>query len=127
MRLNPFRRGGEKKAPGKTQGKWRKRARTTGKVLLVLVIAGTIFSFSYNIATADRAKPPKGLTYVRTGDIETRYRTWGPAGGTPIRVANSMAQAESSSVAGNRVMNSLQTESWLMMEVPRSPLRTCFS
>lgn len=107
VRLRRFfllRRGGEKKAPseapdkapsevlgnepseapGKAAGRWRRRGRRAGVVLLVLVVVCTVFSFSYNIATADRAEVPKGLSFVRTGDIQTRYRTWGSAAGTAI-------------------------------------------
>lgn len=46
--------------------------------LLVLVA-----SLTYNAATDGRAALPPNLTFVRTGDIETRYRAWGPAQPAP--------------------------------------------
>ncbi|WP_216893755.1 alpha/beta fold hydrolase [Nocardia alni] len=51
--------------------------------IAAVIVAGTVFSFGYNVATRHRASPPVGLTYVRTGDISTRYRQWGESG-TPI-------------------------------------------
>src|SRR4051795_9739980 len=66
--------------------RWPRRLRTVGIVLLALFVAMTGASFLYNLATASRATPPPGLTYVRTGDVQTRYRAWGdpPAPGRPI-------------------------------------------
>jgi pimeloyl-ACP methyl ester carboxylesterase len=56
--------------------------------IVVLVLAGvlTVFSFGYNAATNGRMRAPDGLSYVRTGDIETRYRAWGDphAAGAPV-------------------------------------------
>lgn len=45
--------------------------------LLSLVLVVTLFSFVYNGATSDPAPLPPGLTFARTGDVQTRYRTWG--------------------------------------------------
>ena len=53
------------------------------KTVAVLFVAGTFASTTYNVATADRASVPAGLSYVQAGDVLTRYREWG-AGGTPI-------------------------------------------
>jgi pimeloyl-ACP methyl ester carboxylesterase len=66
--------------------RWKRRLRRTGIVLLALFLLMTAFSLIYNLATAGRASLPSGLMYVRTGDIQTRYRTWGdPASpGPPI-------------------------------------------
>ncbi|GLY87226.1 alpha/beta fold hydrolase [Actinoallomurus iriomotensis] len=58
----------------------------------VLVVAVTVFSFAYNAATAGRARPPAGLTYVRTGDLMTRYRVWG-SGGSPIVLVHGAAES----------------------------------
>lgn len=63
--------------------RWAKRA---GIALLALCLAVTLFSFAYNAATADPAPLPPGLNFVRTGDVQTRYREWGSpnAQGPPI-------------------------------------------
>jgi hypothetical protein len=57
--------------------RWPRRA---GIAVVVLAVAGTVFSLVYNVATSGRARPPAGLTYVRTGDLMTRYRVWGSGG-----------------------------------------------
>ena len=61
----------------------RRWARRIGVAVLTGWLAVTAFSFVYNAATARRATVPAGLTYVRTGDIVTRYREWG-SHGTPV-------------------------------------------
>jgi pimeloyl-ACP methyl ester carboxylesterase len=58
----------------------------------VLIVAVTLFSFTYNAATSARARPPAGLTYVRTGDLMTRYRVWG-SGGSPIVLVHGAAES----------------------------------
>jgi pimeloyl-ACP methyl ester carboxylesterase len=58
----------------------------------VLIVAVTLFSFAYNAATSARARPPAGLTYVRTGDLMTRYRVWG-SGGSPIVLVHGAAES----------------------------------
>jgi pimeloyl-ACP methyl ester carboxylesterase len=58
----------------------------------VLIVAVTLFSFTYNAATSARSRPPAGLTYVRTGDLMTRYRVWG-SGGSPIVLVHGAAES----------------------------------
>jgi pimeloyl-ACP methyl ester carboxylesterase len=57
-----------------------------------LAVAGTVFSLIYNAATAGRVRPPAGLTYVRTGDLMTRYRVWGSTG-SPIVLVHGAAES----------------------------------
>lgn len=66
--------------------RWRGLLRVGAIALLSLFVLGTLGSYLYNAATAGRAAFPPGLTFVRTGDFETRYRTWGDpaAPGPPI-------------------------------------------
>ncbi len=71
---------------------WRRWLRRAGVTVLVLVVAGTAFSFVFNAATAGRARVPAGLTYVRTGDLTTRYRVWG-SGGSPIVLVHGAAES----------------------------------
>lgn len=54
--------------------------------VLGLAVAVTLFSFIFNAATNSPSQTPGSLNYVRTGDINTRYRAWGDphAAGPPI-------------------------------------------
>jgi pimeloyl-ACP methyl ester carboxylesterase len=46
----------------------------------------------FNATTSARARRPAGLTYVRTGDLLTRYRVWGSAG-SPIVLVHGAAES----------------------------------
>jgi len=59
---------------------------------LVCVLSFTGFSFVYNLATEGAVPPPAGLTYVRTGDILTRYREWGTSG-TPVLLLHGFVES----------------------------------
>jgi pimeloyl-ACP methyl ester carboxylesterase len=64
----------------------RRRWRWTRRLLataLALLVTGTLFSFTYNAATAGRADVPAGMSFVSADGIRTRYREWG-ATGPPI-------------------------------------------
>jgi len=62
---------------------------------LVIAVLGTCFSFLYNLATQGSAQPPPGLTYVQTGDINTRYRQWGTSG-TPVLLLHGFIESADS-------------------------------
>ena len=65
---------------------WKRLPRWARRVLAALVaflVAATIASFSYNLATDGPPPRPAGLRFVDSGGFETRYRTWGTTG-TPI-------------------------------------------
>lgn len=72
----------------------RRWLRRTGIAILALFVALTIFSFSYNAATGEPAAVPKGLTYVRTGDLTTRYREWGTTGSPIVLVHGFIESAD---------------------------------
>jgi pimeloyl-ACP methyl ester carboxylesterase len=61
----------------------RRWLRRIAKTAATLFVVSTLGSVAYNTVTDGRMAVPQGLTYIRTGDISTRYREWG-AGGTPI-------------------------------------------
>ncbi|GAA4623256.1 hypothetical protein GCM10023196_018730 [Actinoallomurus vinaceus] len=71
---------------------WRRWARRLGLTALVLAVGVTLFSVVFNAATAGRARVPAGLTYVRTGDLMTRYRVWG-TGGSPVVLVHGAAES----------------------------------
>ncbi|MEV0401360.1 alpha/beta hydrolase [Actinoallomurus sp. NPDC050550] len=71
---------------------WRRWARRLGLTALALAVVATLFSVVYNAATAGRAQAPAGLTYVRTGDLMTRYRAWGTAG-SPVVLVHGAAES----------------------------------
>ncbi|MDN3359487.1 alpha/beta hydrolase [Actinomadura sp. DC4] len=84
--------GEDEAVPRRRFPRMRKWLRRAGVTVLALAVAGTVFSFVYNAATAARARPPAGLTYVRTGDLMTRYRVWGSAG-SPIVLVHGAAES----------------------------------
>jgi pimeloyl-ACP methyl ester carboxylesterase len=51
--------------------------------VVALAAAVTVASFGYNFATGGQASRPPGLTMVKAGGFDTRYRGWG-ASGSPI-------------------------------------------
>ena len=61
----------------------RRLLRQCGIAFALVAVAGTGFSFVYDLVTRATVAPPAGLTYVQTGDISTRYREWGTSG-TPV-------------------------------------------
>jgi pimeloyl-ACP methyl ester carboxylesterase len=83
---------GDEAVPERRRSRVRGRLRRVGIAVVVLAVAGTVFSLVYNVATSGRARPPGGLTYVRTGDLMTRYRAWG-SGGSPIVLVHGAAES----------------------------------
>lgn len=69
--------------------------RQCGIAVAVMVLSFTGFSFVYNLATEGAVPPPPGLTYVRTGDIMTRYREWG-ASGSPVLLLHGFVESADS-------------------------------
>jgi len=65
------------------QRRWRRWLWRIALGVTILVVVGTVFSFGYNAVTRKPMAVPAGLTYVRTGDLRTRFRQWGTSG-TPI-------------------------------------------
>lgn len=61
----------------------------------VMVLSFTGFSFVYNLATEGAVAAPPGLTYVRTGDIMTRYREWGTSG-SPVLLLHGFVESADS-------------------------------
>jgi pimeloyl-ACP methyl ester carboxylesterase len=84
---------GEDEVVPKRRRSWVRRwLRRAGVTVVALAVVGTLFSLIYNAATSARVRPPAGLTYVRTGDLMTRYRVWGSAG-SPIVLVHGAAES----------------------------------
>jgi pimeloyl-ACP methyl ester carboxylesterase len=61
-------------------------------VVLVLLVVVTAASLGYNAFTRGRAAPPPGLRFVRAGDIDTRFQTWGTTG-SPVVLVHGAAES----------------------------------
>ncbi len=61
----------------------RRWARQWAIAVALVLATGIGFSFVYNALTQGSVPPPSGLKYVQTGDIRTRYASWGDSG-TPV-------------------------------------------
>jgi pimeloyl-ACP methyl ester carboxylesterase len=64
------------------------------------VLALTATSLLYNAATAARAGHPPGLTFVRAGDLLTRYREWGRSGSPVVLVPGAFETADTFAALG---------------------------
>ncbi len=61
---------------------------------LFVVVVLTVNSALFNALTQRRADPPAGLTFVRTGDVDTRIRTSGAAGQPIVLVPGAFETAD---------------------------------
>ncbi|WP_246508130.1 alpha/beta fold hydrolase [Actinocrinis puniceicyclus] len=75
-------------------GRLRRWARQWAIALAIDLAALSAFSLVYNLATQGTVPPPPGLTYVRTGDINTRYIQWGTHGSPIVLVHGFIESAD---------------------------------
>ena len=61
-------------------------------VVLGFCLVVTAASLGYNAVTNGTAAPPPGLKFIRAGDINTRYDTWGTTG-TPVVLVHGAAES----------------------------------
>ena len=100
------------------QRRWRRWLWRIALGVAILVVVGTVFSFSYNAVTRKPMAVPAGLTYVRTGDLRTRFRQWGTSG-TPIVLVHGFIESADTwqytaprlAAAGHRVY-ALDLDGW---------------
>jgi len=88
---------------GATSSRGRRALRALRWVLLRLaaaVAALTVASLFYNAATSGYASRPAGLTFVRTGNIQTRYRAWGTTGRPVVLVPGAFETADTFAALG---------------------------
>lgn len=80
--------------PEPRPGRGRRWIRRILVTVLALVVAGTLFSFGYNAATAGRARLPAGMRFVSADGIRTRYRQWGNSGSPVVLVHGFVESAD---------------------------------
>ena len=82
-------------APGRRlRPSLRRWLRRIGLAMLALLLVVTAFSLGYNALTAKRASLPAGLSFVATGDTQTRYRQWGTGGPAVVLVHGAAESAD---------------------------------
>jgi pimeloyl-ACP methyl ester carboxylesterase len=69
-------------------------AKRVGLGVGVLFLATTLWSWTFNAATAGRLQPPAGLRSVQTGGFRTRYVEWGSAGSAVVLVHGAFESAD---------------------------------
>jgi pimeloyl-ACP methyl ester carboxylesterase len=83
--------------PGRRPHRWARRLLAW---LAAAVVALTAASLLYNVATGGYASRPAGLTFVRTGNTETRYRAWGTAGRPVVLIPGAFETADTFAALG---------------------------
>jgi pimeloyl-ACP methyl ester carboxylesterase len=68
--------------------------------LAAAVVALTVASLLYNVATNGYASRPAGLAFVRTGNTETRYRAWGTTGRPVVLIPGAFETADTFTALG---------------------------
>lgn len=61
--------------------------------MAILIVAATVASFAYNLATG-WASRPSGLRMLRAGGFDTRYRAWGTSGSPIVLVPGAFETAD---------------------------------
>ena len=100
------------------QRRWRRWLWQIALGVAILVVVGTVFSLGYNAVSRKSMAVPAGLTYVRTGDLRTRFRQWGTSG-TPIVLVHGFIESADTwqytaprlAAAGHRVY-ALDLDGW---------------
>jgi pimeloyl-ACP methyl ester carboxylesterase len=77
--------------------RWARRLLTW---LAIAFVAVTAASLLFNFVTGRRSSRPAGLTYVRAGDVLTRYREWGTTGSPVVLVPGAFETADTYAALG---------------------------
>ncbi len=75
-------------------------ARRVAVTLVVFVVAVTAASFGYNLASGGQAPRPPGLTMVKAGGFDTRYRSWGTSGSPIVLIPGAFETADTFALLG---------------------------
>jgi len=86
--------------PSKWTPQSRRRVRHVALGAFAVWVSVTVASVSYNVATDHVPTPPAGLTFVRAGDINTRYRAWGTTGSPIVLVPGAFETADTFAALG---------------------------
>jgi pimeloyl-ACP methyl ester carboxylesterase len=85
-------------------GTWRGRARRIVKrgalAAAGFLVALTVASFAYNLATDGPAPRPSGLLMASGGGFDTRYRSWGTSGSPIVLVPGAFETADTFAALG---------------------------
>jgi pimeloyl-ACP methyl ester carboxylesterase len=68
---------------------------------VLLVVTGA--SFGFNLGTDRAPRPPAGLTFIRAGDINTRYLSWGKTGSPIVLVPGAFETADTFAALGEQL------------------------
>src|SRR5450631_1315039 len=68
--------------------------------VVVAVAALTAASLLYNVVTSGPVGRPAGLTFVRAGHIQIRYRAWGTTGSPVVLVPGAFETADTFAALG---------------------------
>ena len=82
------------------RGRGRRIAKRAGLTAAGLVVALTLASFGYNLATDGTAPRPSGLLMVSGGGFHTRYRSWGTDGSPIVLVPGAFETADTFAALG---------------------------
>ncbi len=67
---------------------------------VALLAAVTLASFGYNLASSDPLSRPPGLTMIKAGGFDTRYRSWGSAGSPIVLIPGAFETADTFAALG---------------------------
>jgi pimeloyl-ACP methyl ester carboxylesterase len=95
----PFRFRGRDRGDRPRRGRLTRIAYRSASILAVLIVAATVASFGYNLATG-WASRPSGLRMLRAGGFDTRYRAWGTTGSPVVLVPGAFETADTFAALG---------------------------
>ncbi len=72
----------------------RRFLRRAGLTIAAIVVAVTVASFAYNLATDGPVPRPAGLLMVKGGGFDTRYRSWGSTGSPIVLIPGAFETAD---------------------------------
>ena len=67
---------------------------------VALLAAVTLASFGYNLVSGDPVSRPPGLTMIKAGGFDTRYRSWGSAGSPIVLIPGAFETADTFAALG---------------------------
>jgi pimeloyl-ACP methyl ester carboxylesterase len=87
---------------GRTR-RWPRRLALLVSLMVLALVVLAVNSAAFNALTQHRAGPPAGLTFVPTGDVRTRVRTWGTTGPAVVLVPGAFETADTFEALGEQL------------------------